>query len=45
MEMGWLRGLPLDATLTGGGSSSKEGKSGVSGGVNNLQNYYDQAIH
>lgn len=35
--IGWLRSLPLDATLTGGGSSSNEGKRGVSGGVNNLK--------
>lgn len=37
MEMGLLRGLPLLGTFIGGGSSSNEGNSGVSGGVNNLQ--------
>jgi len=32
----WLCGLPLLTTLAAGGWSSNEGKSGVSGGVNNL---------
>lgn len=32
-----LLGLPLLATLANGGSSSIEGNSGVSGGVNNLK--------
>ena len=36
MEMGRLRALPLCIRLTGVGSSSNEGKRGVSGGVNNL---------
>ena len=39
MEMGWLRGRPLLAIVTGGGSSSNEGNRGVSGGVNNLEIY------
>lgn len=36
MEMGLLRGLPLLTTFISAGSSSSEGNSGVSGGVNNL---------
>lgn len=36
MVIGWLRGLPLVATLIDGVSSSSEGKRGVSGGVSNL---------
>lgn len=38
MEIGWLSILPLDGILAGEGSLSKEGKSGVSGGVINLCN-------
>jgi hypothetical protein len=36
IEIGWLRGLPLGAVLTGCGSLSNEGNRGVSGGVSNL---------
>jgi len=42
--IGWLRGLPLGGMFWGwGSSSSKEGKRGVSGGVNSL--YHKQSTH
>jgi len=45
MEIGLLLGLPLLTTFISGGSSSKEGNSGVSGGVNNLSMIKTETRH